>query len=90
MPSVLFQRCPLTCALASTVPVMSGTATEESSNRLSKIQPVVWQVRGRWLAVSAPGSALKIGVFGDSKVHAMENFHNSLNRWAAWKTENAR
>ena len=38
---------------------------------------------GGWLAVSAPGSALKIGVAGSSEKEATERFDSALEKWTA-------
>jgi hypothetical protein len=38
---------------------------------------------GGWLAVSAPGSALKIGVVGSSEQDAVQRFERALAEWTA-------
>lgn len=56
-----------------------------NNNDLAR-RPVVWQAKGRWVAISAPGSRFRIGVFGQNRNDAEDRYVASVRRWAAWAT----
>jgi hypothetical protein len=54
------------------------------SNRFGQVgMTLLPRVDGGWLAVSAPGSVLRIGVAGSSEKEASEKFERALDRWTA-------
>lgn len=46
-------------------------------------QPRVSETPGGWLAVSAQGSYIHVGVNGDSELDARERFRTEIEAWAA-------
>jgi hypothetical protein len=54
------------------------------SERFGRVEVVLIERRGGgWLAVSAPGANLRIGVEGESQEQAEQNFVDALARWTA-------
>lgn len=54
---------------------------DEISQRIGDIQPVVREGRSGWMAVSAPGSVLSVGVVGDTEEAARSRFQETLEAW---------
>jgi hypothetical protein len=55
-----------------------------STDRFGRIEArVTERASGGWLAVSAPGAALSIGVVADSATEARERFDRAVRAWAA-------
>lgn len=51
--------------------------------RILETRPLLVQrAGGGWLAVSEPGSALRIGVAAQTEESARESFANALRQWA--------
>jgi hypothetical protein len=54
---------------------------DETSRKIRNIRPVVWEGRSGWMAVSAPGSVLNVGVVGDTEEVARSRFQDALEAW---------
>ena len=58
------------------------------SNMIAAIQPELIRCEwGGWLAVSAPGSVLRIGTIGETEDAARRTFESALRAWAILSEE---
>lgn len=63
--------------------MVGATEQEEVQVRDAEVYatPVLMAVKGGWMALSATGSRLRIGVIGESKEQALLKFEKELRVW---------
>lgn len=59
------------------------------NSRSDLATPELRAVKGGWMAISAPGSRLRIAVIGESKNEALERFAEELQAWAVLEESEA-
>jgi hypothetical protein len=54
-----------------------------SPTAILAIEPFVWKAPRAWLAISPPGSVLRLAVTAPTEAAARDDFANELEAWAA-------
>lgn len=65
---------------------LSVSSTTPTTRPDGTAQRVVWQGRGRWLAVTAPTGIPRIGVVGATREEAERRFEEAMLRWESYRS----